>query len=187
MAVKKGTGKVVYERGSVVTRNGKKPIESQQDAWKEDADCTGCGLDCCLGALVLMDRVLGEPIYYVSENKQLLGFTRAELMARNADTVFPTFVSAVVENATKTKLEITFSEALNPAFVPAIAAVAASGKTVTLVEVAGNKMTLTVSVAYANGNVITTSYTQPATNKLQDLNGHYVASYVTQPVTNNVA
>jgi uncharacterized protein YebE (UPF0316 family) len=108
-------------------------------------------------------------------------------MARNADTVFPTFVSAVVENATKTKLEITFSEALNPAFVPAIAAVAASGKTVTLVEVAGNKMTLTVSVAYASGNVITTSYTQPATNKLQDLNGHYVASYVTQPVTNNVA
>lgn len=186
MAVKKGTGKVVYERGSVVTRNGKKPIESQQDAWKEDADC-GCGIDCCLYAYVTYDRVLQESIYYVSENKQLLGFTRAELMARNADTVFPTFVSAVVENATKTKLEITFSEALNPAFVPAIAAVAASGKTVTLVEVAGNKMTLTVSVAYASGNVITTSYTQPATNKLQDLNGHYVASYVTQPVTNNVA
>lgn len=179
--------RVHYFPGSVHHKSSDETVITQLEAWKLEADCNGFGLDYCRGALVLPDRVLNRPTYFISENNQLVGFSQADLDARLADIVFPTLVSAQVANAAKNKIVMTFSEDLNPAFVPAIAAAAAALKTVTSVEVSGNTMTYTVNSDYANGNVITASYTVPATNKLQDLHGNYVATFLTRPVTNNVA
>lgn len=104
------------------------------------------------------------------------------------DSTAPTFSSAVVENATPTKLEITMSETLDTTVVPGAAAFTISpAKTISLVEVAGTKVTLTVSVAFANGNTITVAYAKPATNMLRDRAGNQTATFTAQSVTNNVA
>lgn len=104
------------------------------------------------------------------------------------DNTAPTFASAVVANATPTKLEITLSEALDTGVVPAAAAFTISpAKTISTVEVVGTKVTLTVSAAFVNGNVITVAYAKPATNALRDPAGNQVATFTAQAVTNNVA
>lgn len=103
------------------------------------------------------------------------------------DSTAPTVSSAVVANATPTKLELTFSEALDTSVVPLAADFTISpAKTITDIDVVGTKVTLTVSVAFANGNVIDVDYVKPSVNALRDPAGNQVASFTNQAVTNNV-
>ena len=66
-------GVVKYLAGIVFTKKGK-PIETQRDAWREEAKC-GCGIDCCYNALVLKDQATGEPVYIYVENGVVLTTT----------------------------------------------------------------------------------------------------------------
>lgn len=103
-----------------------------------------------------------------------------------ADTLAPTFVSAAIQNAAPAIVVLTMSESL-AAFTPATSAFTLSGgKTVSAVALSGSTITLTASSAYANGDTVTVSYTQPGSNQLQDTAGNKAASFGPSAVTNNV-
>ncbi len=55
----KGVIKVL--EGVFFTKKGK-PVTSFRQALREEAKC-GCGIDCCKGALVLIDQDTQEPAY----------------------------------------------------------------------------------------------------------------------------
>lgn len=185
--LKKYLGQVVNNpNGTQTDRNGK-VMERQVDAWEADARC-GCGINCCDGYITIPDVANpGQSGVIWFKNGMLQSGSMADFLSEKTDVVLPVFVSALVDNGAANKIVITFSEDINPMFVPAVAAFAASGKTVTLVEIAGATVTLTVDTAYVNGNTITTGYTQPVNNKLRDANNNYVASYTAMAVTNNVS
>ncbi len=101
------------------------------------------------------------------------------------DTTAPVFVSALVADANKNKIVITFSEVLAN-IVPANTDFTVSGgKTVTGVVISGLTVTLTASANYAAGESVTFSYT-PGVNKLQDGSANPVAAIINQTATNSI-
>jgi hypothetical protein len=99
--------------------------------------------------------------------------------------IIPTVSSAQVTDENKDKVVLTFTAALDATSTPATTDFALAGKTISSVVVSGSTVTITVSVAYANGNTITCDYTS-GTTKLKGANGKNVASFSSQAVTNNI-
>jgi uncharacterized repeat protein (TIGR02059 family) len=112
----------------------------------------------------------------------------AQSVINNCTTVSPLYVSSVIQNATPALLEITFDLSLAN-IIPAASAfnvvVNSAPRNVNLVSVAGNKVRLTLESAVVYGEVITVTYTKPASNPLQTPSGGQVASFTAQVVTNN--
>lgn len=104
--------------------------------------------------------------------------------------VSPVYVSSVIENATPSRLEITYDLTLAN-IVPATSAftvmVNSFSRSVSSVAISGTKVLLTLSSPVVYGNVVTVAYTKPASNPLQTSSGGQVASISAQSVTNNVA
>ena len=103
------------------------------------------------------------------------------------DTTPPTLSSAATD-AAGTAVVLTFDEALDTGNVPAASAFTLSPvRTISNVAVSGATVTLTVSPAFANGDVITVDYDAPGTAPLQDASGNEVVDFASpQSVTNNV-
>ena len=103
------------------------------------------------------------------------------------DSVLPTYVSSLITNTARTKLVLTFSEALDPASIPVGTAFTTSpARTVTAVEVVGTKVHLTVSAAFVAG-ATTVAYTKPGSGAvLKDTSGNEVATFAAQSVTNQI-
>jgi hypothetical protein len=101
--------------------------------------------------------------------------------------VAPVFVSAAIAHATPTKVDITFDLALNESSIPATTDFALTGKTITNVAISGMVVTLTVSVTYDYGDVVTVGYTKPGANMLKGLvGGGEVDTFSGESVTNNI-
>ena len=100
----------------------------------------------------------------------------------------PVYVGSVIENATPSRLELTYSLTLAN-IVPASSAftvtVNSSTRTVTSVAVSGTKVLLTLSSPVVYGDVVTVAYTKPSVNPLQTASGGQAASINTQSVINN--
>ena len=122
-----------------------------------------------------------DDVVVVAGNKTTQDFTLVGL---------PVYVSSVVENATPTILEITFSLTLENTVVPENSAftvtVAGAGRAVNSVAVSDKKVTLTLASAVANGEAVKVAYTKPETNPLQTPDGLEAPSFAAQDVTNNV-
>lgn len=105
-----------------------------------------------------------------------------------ADVTAPTLVSATVEDATPTRVDLVFSEAMNATW-SAAAAFAVTGHTVSAVtRVTATTGYLTVTVPFTNGEAARTlAYTQPGSNKMQDLAGNLLANIASASITNNAA
>ncbi len=106
----------------------------------------------------------------------------------NVAAAIPVYVSSVVENATPTRLDMTYS--LNLAnIVPATSAfsviVNSAARSVSSVTISGTKVLLTISSPVVYGDVVTVAYTKPATNPLQTTAGGQVTSMSAQSVVNN--
>jgi len=102
----------------------------------------------------------------------------------------PVYVSSVIENATPTILEMTYSLTLAN-IVPAASSFAVTvggvARTVSSVAISDKKVLLTLSSAVVKGDVVKVAYTKPVTNPLQTADGLQAASLTTaQDVTNNV-
>jgi uncharacterized repeat protein (TIGR02059 family) len=114
----------------------------------------------------------------------------ARNVINNVAAAIPVFNSAVIQNATPDKLEMTYSLSL-AAIVPASFAftvmVNSQTRTVNAVTVAGNKVTLTLASPVAYGDVVTVAYNKPATNPLQTPQGGQAQTMTARNVTNNVA
>jgi uncharacterized protein (TIGR02145 family)/uncharacterized repeat protein (TIGR02059 family) len=102
----------------------------------------------------------------------------------------PEYTGAVVENASPTILELTYSLSLANV-VPAVSAfnvmVNSAASTVNSVSVSGTKVQLTIASPIVFGDVVTVAYTKPATNPLQTAAGGQAATISAQSVTNNVS
>ena len=116
-------------------------------------------------------------------SKSVATFTYAVM---NNILIVPSVSSAQVTDTNKDKVVLTFTAPLDNTSVPATTDFALAGKTINTVAIVGSTVTLTVSVAYVNGNVITCNYTS-GTNKLKGTNGKNVVSFSGQSVTNNIA
>ncbi len=104
--------------------------------------------------------------------------------------VNPIYVSSVIENATPSRLEVTYN--LNLAnVVPASSAfsvwVNSSARTVSAVAISGTKVLLTLANPVVFGDAVTVAYIKPASNPIQTVAGGQAASITAQNVTNNVA
>jgi len=99
----------------------------------------------------------------------------------------PVFVSAAIVQLLPTKVVITMDQALDETSTPATTDFTLAGKTISLAEVVGSTVILTVSVAYAYADAVTVSYTKPVSNQLKGLVGGIATeSFSGQTVSNNI-
>ena len=102
----------------------------------------------------------------------------------------PVYVSSVIQNATPSRLEMTYSLSLAN-IVPATSAFVVKvnnvTRTVNSVAISGTKVLLTLSNPVIYGEVVTVAYTKPASNPIQTTSGGQAATIPAQSVTNNVA
>ena len=93
-------------------------------------------------------------------------------MTNNVAAVIPVYVSSVIENATPSRLEMTYNLTLAN-IVPAASAftvtVNSSTRSVTSVAISGTKVLLTLASPVVYGDAVTIAYTKPTTNQLQTL------------------
>ena len=107
-----------------------------------------------------------------------------------AAVVNPDYVSSVIENATPTILEITYSLALAnivPSPSSFIVMVNSAARSVNSVSISGTKVLLTLASPVAYGDIITVAYTKPSANPLQTASGGQAATISAQTVINNIA
>ena len=101
------------------------------------------------------------------------------------DTTAPTLVSATVDS---TSLVLTYDEELDTGSVPATAdfSIGTNGEdqSVTVVEMSGTAVTLTLNPGVANGDTVTVTYTAGA-NPIQDIAENDAGNLVDQGVMNN--
>jgi len=101
----------------------------------------------------------------------------------------PLYVSSSVENATPSLIEMTFNLALNTAVIPDPSSFSVLVNSVTRkvvsVGVSGLKIQLSLESAVKFGDIITLSYTKPASNAIQTPAGGQAVSITSKLVTNN--
>ena len=116
-------------------------------------------------------------------------FITAQNVTNNIAAVNPVYVSSVIENATPSRLEMTYNLTLaniTPAASAFAVKVNSSPRSVSSVAISGTKVLLTLASPVAYGDVVTVAYTKPSTNPLQTATGGQAASITAQNVTNNV-
>ena len=119
------------------------------------------------------------------------GTLTAQTVTNNVVSSSPFYVSSVVQNATPTVIEMTYSLALAGNIIPAASAftvmVNSIAVSVSSVAISGSKVLLTISTPVVYGNSVTVAYIQPASNQLQSTAGGLALTISAQTVTNNVA
>ncbi len=109
-------------------------------------------------------------------------------VTNNVAAAIPVYVSSVIENATPSRLEMTYNLPL-ASTIPATSAftvkVNSVIRTVNSVAVSGAKVLLTLANQVIYGDVITVAYTKPSTNPIQTPSGGQAASLTAQSVKNN--
>jgi uncharacterized repeat protein (TIGR02059 family) len=106
----------------------------------------------------------------------------------NRVAALPVYISSVVEDASPTIIEMTYSLSLANV-VPSTSAfrvmVNSSTRTVLSVSIVSGKVRLTLSNPIVYGDNVTVSYTKPSSNSLQTSSGGEAVSLYSRPVTNN--
>jgi uncharacterized repeat protein (TIGR02059 family) len=106
-----------------------------------------------------------------------------------APLLLPVYQNSVIQNVSPFLLEMTYNASLadivpsNSAFTILVNSVARS---VNSVSISGAKVLLTLSSAIKFGDIVTVSYTKPATNPLQNTAGGQAISISTQLIVNNI-
>jgi uncharacterized repeat protein (TIGR02059 family) len=113
----------------------------------------------------------------------------AKAVTNNCASPVPVYTSSVVQNATPSKIDLTYNLALGNSIPAATAFAILINSVVTpvsTVTVSGTLVQLTLANPLKFGDVATVSYTKPASNPLQTSSGGVAASFTAQPVTNNL-
>ena len=113
----------------------------------------------------------------------------AKSVTNNVTTTVPVYLSSVIENASPSILTMNYNLSL-ASIVPATSAfgvlVNSAIRPVSAVAIIGGKAQLTLASPVVYGDIVTVSYTVPATNSLQTASGGKAASISSKSVTNNV-
>jgi len=101
----------------------------------------------------------------------------------------PVYTSGAIQSATPSVLEMTYNMTLAN-IIPATSAflinVNSVARPVSSIVISGTKVQLTLASPVVTGDVITVSYTKPASNPVQTTSGGQAATISAQIVTNNV-
>ena len=112
----------------------------------------------------------------------------AQVVTNNVAAAIPIFVNAIIENATPSKLEMTYNLSL-ASILPSISAftvkVNSTIRTVSSIAISGTKVTLALSSKVNYGDAVTVAYTKPSANPLQTQDGGQAATILDQNVINN--
>jgi uncharacterized protein (TIGR02145 family)/uncharacterized repeat protein (TIGR02059 family) len=139
----------------------------------------------------LVDLDPGTKYYintYISNDKETS--YGKEISFETFELPIPIFVSSIIENATPSVLEMTYSLSLAniiPATSTFTIMVNSVSRAVNAVSISGTKVSLTLASQVNYGDVVTVAYTKPVTNPLQTSSGGQATSISAQNVTNNVA
>ncbi len=110
-------------------------------------------------------------------------------VTNNVRPISPVYASAKIDNATPSRLEITYDQNLAN-IIPAVSAfsvrVNSSPRQINTVSISGNNVLLNLAAPVVNGDRITVAYTKPNTNPLQTPAGGQAETMTEQQVTNNV-
>jgi uncharacterized repeat protein (TIGR02059 family) len=102
----------------------------------------------------------------------------------------PVYTSSVVANATPAIIQMTYNQSLAN-IVPAVSAfnvlVNSLSRTINSAAIVGSSVQLTLTSPIVSGDLVTVSYTVPATNPLQTTAGGQAVSTGAQTVTNSVS
>ncbi|NMC37085.1 MAG: hypothetical protein GYA41_02045 [Bacteroidales bacterium] len=113
----------------------------------------------------------------------------AQSVTNNVTAPQPVYQSSSIENATPSRLDITYNMSLANS-VPASSAfsvmVNSSARTVNSVTISGSRVTLTLSSSVSYGDEVTVAYTRPSSSPLQSASGVQAASFSAQSVLNKV-
>jgi uncharacterized protein (TIGR02145 family)/uncharacterized repeat protein (TIGR02059 family) len=113
----------------------------------------------------------------------------SQSVTNNVTAAIPVYVSSVVENATPSLLEMTYSMTLSnitPSTSAFLVLVNGGGNPVISVAIAGTLVQLTLSNPVVYGDLITVAYTKPLSNPIQTPVGGEAISIPSQSVSNNV-
>lgn len=106
--------------------------------------------------------------------------------ATYSDSTAPVLEAAYVNNASPTVLRLKFSEPLDPNYKPASTVWTISpSKTISDYTISGDKIIITVTVAFGNSDTITIAYTDPGAG-IRDTSGNELETFVAEAVTNNI-
>jgi uncharacterized repeat protein (TIGR02059 family) len=111
-------------------------------------------------------------------------------VANRVNSPSPLYISAVIENAAPSILELTFDQTLaNIVPSPSSFSVRVNtiSRTVNAVIISGTKVKLTLATPVVYGNIVTVAYNKPTASPLQSPSSGQVASFTAQNVTNKVA
>jgi len=112
----------------------------------------------------------------------------AQSVTNNVAPINPVYVSSVIENLTPAILDITYNLTLANV-IPSSSAfsvkVNSGVRGINSVAIIGNKVRLTLASAVLFNDLITITYTKPATNQLQTSLGGIATNVGPMPVTNN--
>lgn len=101
----------------------------------------------------------------------------------------PVFTGSSVENASPSRIVLTYNSTLANIVPPASAFkvnVSSTSRTVSSVSISGTNVILNLASQVSYGDVITVSYTKPSSNPIQTPEGGQAASLSTQTVKNNL-
>ncbi len=113
----------------------------------------------------------------------------AQSVKNNLQAPIPVYSSSVIENASPSRIGITYSLALANIIPPPSAfrvTVNSAAVDVTNVSISDSKVFLTLKSPVKYGDVVTMSYTRPSANPIQTTAGGVAASINAQTVTNRV-
>ncbi|HPR13112.1 MAG TPA: Ig-like domain-containing protein, partial [Bacteroidales bacterium] len=120
---------------------------------------------------------------------QAASFSAQNVVNNISAPTAPVYSGATVENATPSRVDLTYNLTLAN-IVPAASAftvrVNTVARTVSSVTISGNRVLLTLASPVVYGDAVTVAYTKPSSNPLQTAAGGQAASFSAQNVVNNV-
>lgn len=151
--------------------------------------------------LILASAVVNGDVITVSYSKPLTNMLQStsggqaaslstQPVTNRVNPAIPVFVGAVVENSAPGRIEMTYNLTLanvipsNAAFTVLINS---NARSINSVLISGSKVMIGLTSPVLFGDVITVSYSKPASNPLQTPNGGQAQTIQAQPVINNVS
>jgi uncharacterized repeat protein (TIGR02059 family) len=123
-----------------------------------------------------------------SRNAKEAASLNTKPVTNNVIAIAPTFIAAVVEDATPSLLELTYDKALNATVIPATSdyTVLVNGTRIFVnsILIVGSKVSLTLRSPVVNGDIVKFSYAKSVGNELQGINAATVQNLDAIDVTN---
>ena len=103
----------------------------------------------------------------------------------------PVIQNSIVDNSTPALLSLNYDLSLSNLFIPPVESfvltVNGANRPISAVNISSNKVQLSLATAIKYGDVVTLSYTKPATSPIQTTAGGIAAGFSSRTITNNLA